>query len=102
MAVVRQPQRSPRDPALGRHLCRRVREHESSLRRWNFSSAVLHLTEPKYRVLIERGRGWSWNGIGFAASIEPAMPIDGAQLLSLWKLDNVQRVVWMYLPHDCR
>ena len=39
-----------------------LEEHESSLRRWNFSSAVLHLTEPKYRVLIERGRGWPWNG----------------------------------------
>jgi hypothetical protein len=39
-----------------------LEEHQSSLRRWNFSSAVLHLTEPKYRVLIERGRGWPWNG----------------------------------------
>jgi hypothetical protein len=37
-------------------------EHESSIRRWGVSSAVLHLTDRQLAELIERGRGWPWNG----------------------------------------
>jgi hypothetical protein len=37
-------------------------EHESSLRRWNVSSVALDLTETQIAALIERGRGWPWNG----------------------------------------
>jgi len=36
--------------------------HHDSLRRWNFSSAVVMLTDAKLAALIERGRGWPWNG----------------------------------------
>jgi hypothetical protein len=36
--------------------------HENSIRRWSVSSAVLHLTEQQLGALIERGRGWPWNG----------------------------------------
>jgi hypothetical protein len=31
--------------------------HENSIRGWNVSSAVLHLTEQQLGALIERGRG---------------------------------------------
>jgi hypothetical protein len=37
-------------------------EHESSLRRWNVSSVALDLSETQIAALIERGRGWPWNG----------------------------------------
>ena len=37
-------------------------ERESSIRRWGVSSAVLNLTERQLAELIERGRGWPWNG----------------------------------------
>jgi hypothetical protein len=37
-------------------------EHESSIRRWGVSSAVLNLTDRQLATLIERGRGWPWNG----------------------------------------
>ena len=37
-------------------------EHESSIRRWGVSSAVLNLTDRQLAALIERGRGWSCNG----------------------------------------
>jgi hypothetical protein len=37
-------------------------EHESSIRRWGVSSAVLNLTDRQLAELIERGRGWPWNG----------------------------------------
>ena len=37
-------------------------EHESSIRRWGVSSAVLNLTDRQLAALIERGRGWPWNG----------------------------------------
>ena len=37
-------------------------EHESSIRRWGVSSAVLNLTDQQLAALIERGRGWPWNG----------------------------------------
>jgi hypothetical protein len=36
--------------------------HENSIRRWGVSSAVLDLTERQLAALIERGRGWPWNG----------------------------------------
>jgi hypothetical protein len=35
-----------------------LEEHESSLRRWNFSTVALELNERKLAALIERGRGW--------------------------------------------
>jgi hypothetical protein len=37
-------------------------EHEGSIRRWGVSSAVLNLTDQQLAALIERGRGWPWNG----------------------------------------
>jgi hypothetical protein len=37
-------------------------EHENSIRRWGVSSAVLNLTDRQLAALIERGRGWPWNG----------------------------------------
>jgi hypothetical protein len=37
-------------------------EHESSIRRWGVSSAFLNLTDRQLVALIERGRGWPWNG----------------------------------------
>jgi hypothetical protein len=37
-------------------------EHESSIRRWGVSSAVLNLTDGQLAALIERARGWPWNG----------------------------------------
>jgi hypothetical protein len=37
-------------------------EHESSIKRWGVSSAVLNLTDRQLAELIERGRGWPWNG----------------------------------------
>jgi hypothetical protein len=39
-----------------------LEEHESSIRRWNVSSVSLDLTERQMAALIERGRGWPWNG----------------------------------------
>jgi hypothetical protein len=36
--------------------------HEDSIRKWNVSSAVLNLTDQQLAALIERGRGWPWNG----------------------------------------
>jgi len=38
-------------------------EHESSIRRWGVSSAVLNLTDQQLAALIERGRGLPWNGL---------------------------------------
>jgi hypothetical protein len=32
------------------------------MRRWNVSSVGLDLTEKQLAALIERGRGWPWNG----------------------------------------
>jgi hypothetical protein len=37
-------------------------EHEINIRRWGVSSAVLNLTDRQLAALIERGRGWPWNG----------------------------------------
>jgi hypothetical protein len=37
-------------------------QHESAIRRWGCSSAVVMLADSKLAVLIERGRGWPWNG----------------------------------------
>jgi hypothetical protein len=37
-------------------------EHESSIRRWGVSSVPVDLTERQLAALIERGRGWPWNG----------------------------------------
>ena len=37
-------------------------EHHSSIRGWGCSSAVVMLTDAKLAALIERGRGWPWNG----------------------------------------
>jgi hypothetical protein len=39
-----------------------LEEHESSIRRWGVSSVGLELTEKQIADLIERGRGWPWNG----------------------------------------
>jgi hypothetical protein len=36
--------------------------HENNIRRWGVSSAVLNLTDRQLAALIERGRGWPWNG----------------------------------------
>ena len=51
-AILRWGNASPEDLA----------EHESSMRRWNVSSVALELTEQQLAGLIERGRGWPWNG----------------------------------------
>lgn len=37
-------------------------EHESSIRCWNVSSVAWQLTDRQLAQLIERGRGWPWNG----------------------------------------
>ena len=39
-----------------------LEEHESAIRRWGCSSAVVDLTDKQLAALIERGRGWPWNG----------------------------------------
>jgi hypothetical protein len=36
--------------------------HEDSIKKWGVSSSVLELTEKQLAALIERGRGWPWNG----------------------------------------
>ena len=41
-------------------------EHESSIRRWGCSSAAVMLTDAKLAALVERGRGWPWNGYELA------------------------------------
>ena len=35
---------------------------EKSIRRWWMSSTVFNLTDQQLAALIERGRGWPWNG----------------------------------------
>jgi hypothetical protein len=37
-------------------------EHHAAIRRWGCSSAVVMLTDAKLTALIERGRGWPWDG----------------------------------------
>jgi hypothetical protein len=37
-------------------------DHENNIRRWGVSSVGLNLTERQLAALIERGRGWPWNG----------------------------------------
>ena len=37
-------------------------EHHSAIRRWGCNSAVVMLSDAKLKALIERGRGWPWNG----------------------------------------
>ena len=39
-----------------------MEEHEASIRRWGFSTVVWQLDNRKLAQLIERGRGWPWNG----------------------------------------
>jgi hypothetical protein len=39
-----------------------LKEHHESIRRWGISSAAVMLTDAKLNALIERGRGWPWNG----------------------------------------
>jgi hypothetical protein len=46
----------------GNIIAEELAEHESSIRRWGVSSAVLHLTDRQLAALIERGLGWPWNG----------------------------------------
>ena len=47
------------------------------------SSAVLNLTDRQLAALIERGRGWPWNGYELRADERgrevPAAAVDGAQ-----------------------
>lgn len=37
-------------------------EQQSIIRRWGASSAVLNLGDRHLAALVERGRGWPWNG----------------------------------------
>jgi hypothetical protein len=37
-------------------------EHEECFRRWNVSSVPMELSERQLAALVDRGRGWSWNG----------------------------------------
>jgi hypothetical protein len=37
-------------------------EHQSSIRRWGVSSAVLNLIDRQLAAFVERGCGWPWNG----------------------------------------
>jgi hypothetical protein len=39
-----------------------LESHENSLRQWNVSSVGLMLTDAQLSQLIERGKGWPWNG----------------------------------------
>ena len=39
-----------------------MEEHERNIQRWGFSTVVWHLDDRKLAQLIERGRGWPWNG----------------------------------------
>jgi hypothetical protein len=57
-------------------------ERENSIRRLGVSSAVLHVTDRQLAALIERGRGWPWNGYELrlmkAAGRYPPKRFDGA------------------------
>jgi hypothetical protein len=37
-------------------------DHETNIRRWGSSTVVLQLTDRQLKQLIERGKGWPWNG----------------------------------------
>jgi hypothetical protein len=37
-------------------------EHESNIRRWGVSSVVWQLSDRQLARLVERGKGWPWNG----------------------------------------
>jgi hypothetical protein len=37
-------------------------DHESNIRRWGAYTVVLLLTDRQPKQLIERGKGWPWNG----------------------------------------
>jgi hypothetical protein len=37
-------------------------KHEDSIRCWGVSSVALELREQQYGKLVERGKGWPWNG----------------------------------------
>lgn len=37
-------------------------EHETNIRRWGSSTVALWLTERQFAQLIDRGKGWPWNG----------------------------------------
>jgi len=39
-----------------------MKEHEDSIRRWGISGVEWWLSDRKLAQLIERGRGWPWNG----------------------------------------
>jgi hypothetical protein len=39
-----------------------MEQHEKSIRCWGSNSAVLELSDAQLAGLIERGRGWPWNG----------------------------------------
>ena len=39
-----------------------MEEHESSIRRWGCSSVAWNITDKQLAQLIERGKGWPWNG----------------------------------------
>jgi hypothetical protein len=39
-----------------------MEEHESGIRRWGCSSVAWNITNKQLAQLIERGKGWPWNG----------------------------------------
>lgn len=39
-----------------------LEEHALNIRRWGASSVVWQLTDRQLAQLIERGKGWPWNG----------------------------------------
>ena len=39
-----------------------MEEHESSIRRWGCSSVAWNIPDKQLAQLIERGKGWPWNG----------------------------------------
>jgi hypothetical protein len=39
-----------------------VEEYRRSIHGWGCSSVALRLSDSKFAALIERGRGWPWNG----------------------------------------
>lgn len=48
--------------AWGNVFAEELEEHETNIRRWGTSSVVWQLTDRQLAQLIERGKGWPWNG----------------------------------------
>jgi hypothetical protein len=58
-----------------------LKEYHYNIKRWGCSSVHLVLTDSKLAALIERGRGWPWNGYELLqmkkAGKYPPKPVDG-------------------------